>query len=593
MAGQCSCFFALPEGAPLGKLFLSVRFDGSRRMEWKSSAPDLAPAEAQGKSEVHWVWARENIAGWVREENTPEWHITHPWIQVSDCAGWETVAAAFAVAWNVNQESAAIKAISHELAAGQSGILEQAEKAIHLVQDEYRYLAEEAELDGEPPVMPEIVARRRFGNSKDLSFLLVQLLRGLGISARLVLVNTRLRKSLRGLLPAPGLFNHVVVEFEAGGEKRWIDATAKGQGGGLLNRVIQDYGAGLPLRPDSSGLVSAPAPSVLSSAYDIKESILLDTSGAPSLLGVVVTARGSHAEDFHREFESLGIEGVSRRRLQMCIDRFGAGTRVGPMEYRDDRKANEFFLAEIFEIKDFLRADAKSGWFKLEVTDDILCGLLKLPESTSRRAPFALLYPCHATHTFEVYCVALVPGVAPERTIDNPWLQFTWTRRMLAGNWIVQSTLWTLTDAVPPEGTEEYRKSVQEIRGQSSWSLLVPAGLERPHQRSDFGALPLSWESTGAAKRTPLAAPRDFKEELIGNTASAEAPSEKSDGTRLRRRKRHRRRRHSKKSALFWGACLAAVSLVLLILVIIALARGAERALPPATQAPEEVPAAQ
>ena len=589
MAGRCACFFALPEGAPLGKLFLSVRFNASRQMKWKSSTQDLAPVEAHGKSEVHWVWARENVASSVPEENTPEWHMTHPWVQVSDCANWETVAADFAVAWNEGQEGAAIKAISQELAAGQSGILEQAEKAIHLVQDEYRYLAEDGELDGEPPVMPEIVARRRFGNSKDLSFLLVQLLRGLGINARLVLVNTKLRKSLGDLLPAPGLFNHVVVEFEAEGERRWIDPTVKGQGGGSLNRVIPDYGVGLPVARVSSGLVPAPTPSIPSSAYEIKESILLDTSGAPSLLGVVVTARGSHAEDFRREFESLGTEAVSRRRLQMCIDRFGAGTRVGALEYRDDRKTNEFFLAEIFEIKDFLRADAKSGWFNLEVTDDVLPGLLKLPESTSRRAPFALPHPCDATHIFEVYCVALAPGVAPEKTIDNPWLQFTWARRMLAGNWIVRSTLWTLTDAIPPEGTEEYRESVQEIRVQSTWSLRVPAGLERPHQRSDFGTLPTSWESTGAAKRTPLKASGDFKQEVAGNIAAADGSSEESGQLRYKRRKRHRRRRKAKKSTLIWGACLAGVLLVLLIFLIIALAKGAEHMLPPPVPTPDEV----
>ncbi len=293
MAGHCACFFAPPEAAPLGKLFFLVRFDASRPMKWKSSAKDLAPAEGFGKNDVQWVWARENVAGSVPEENTPEWHMTPPWIQVSDCTTWEAVAADIAAAWNEGQESAAIKAMAQQMAAGPGGILEHAEKAIHMVQDEYRYLPEEAELCGEAPVAAETVARRRFGNGKDLTFLLVELLRGLGLSARAVLVNTKWRKSVRDLLPAPGLFNHIVVEFEARGERRWVDATVKGQGGGLLNRVIPDFGVGLPIARVSSGLVPAPAYSAPSSAYEIKESILLDTSGAPSLLGVVVAARGS------------------------------------------------------------------------------------------------------------------------------------------------------------------------------------------------------------------------------------------------------------------------------------------------------------
>jgi hypothetical protein len=588
MAGHCACFFAPPEAAPLGKLFLAVKFNASRPMKWKSSAKDLAPAEGFGKTDVHWVWARESVAGSVREDNTPEWHPTLPWIQVSDCATWEAVAADVAVAWNEGQQSAAIKTMAEELAGEAGGILEQAENAIHLVQDGYRYLPEDAEPCGEPPVSAEIVARRRFGNCKDLSFLLVELLRGLGLSARPVLVNTKLRKSLRDLLPAAGLFNHVIVEFEAHGERRWVDATVKGQGGGLLNRVIPDFGVGLPIARVSSGLVPAPASSVAASTYEVKESILLDTSGAPSLLGVVVAARGSHAEDLHREIESLGIEAVSRRRLQLCIERFGAATRLGPLQYREDRKANEFFLAEIFEIKDFLTPDAKPGWYRLELAESLLGNLLKMPEPASRRAPFALPYPCDATHAFEIYCVALAPGVAPERTIDNPWVQFTSTRRMLAGNWIVKSTLWTLTDSVPPEGIEEYRKSVQEIRGQSAWSLLVPAGVERPHQRSDFGTLPLEWESVGAAKRTPLTASHDLEPQSSHvSAATAATLSEKTGEIRYKRRKRHRRKHRSKNSTLFWGTCIAGTLLVLLIIFIIALVNGTAHLHAPTSPAPQ------
>ncbi len=316
----------------------------------------------------------------------------------------------------------------------------------------------------------------------------------------------------------------------------------------------------------------------------------------------------AHAEDLHREFESLGIEAISRRRLQTALERSGPATRVGPLTYRDDRKTNEFFVAEIFEIKNFLKPDSKPGWYKLESADSLLSGLLKMPGSATRLAPFALPHPCDATHTFEVYCVALAPGVAPEKTIDNPWIQFTSTRRMLAGNWIIQSALWTLTDSVPPEGIEEYRDSVQQIRGQSAWTLLVPAGVERPHQRSDFGTLPTGWESVGAAKRNPMTASQDLEPESGGHRTAAGASSDRPVEIRYRRRKRHRRRRHAKKSTLIWGVCLAGTMLVLLVFLIIALVRGTEHmrpgqapgvttgpapepeAAPPPARLPEELP---
>jgi len=48
--------------------------------------------------------------------------------------------------------------LTPEIAAGEGGILQQTEKAIQLVQDQYRYLALDEELDGQPPTAPEVVA---------------------------------------------------------------------------------------------------------------------------------------------------------------------------------------------------------------------------------------------------------------------------------------------------------------------------------------------------------------------------------------------------------------------------------------------------
>jgi hypothetical protein len=392
----------------------------------------------------------------------------------------------------------------------------------------------------------------------------------------------------------PSLFNHIVVEYQARGETRWIDATAKGQGGGSLNRLIHDFGVGLPVARSGSELLVAPAPGVEANAYQIKESVLLDTAGSPSVLGIVVTARGSHAEDLRREFEAHGADTIARRRLQMCVDRFIDVQRVGVMEYRDNRTDNEFFLAEIFEIKNFLKEDAQSNWFKLEVAAEAVADLLPLPVSGSRHAPFALPHPCHVVHILEVYCVALPPAIVQQRTIENPWLQFTRLRKTLAGYWTVTTRLSTLADSVPPEGIDEYRDAAREIRAQCAWSLLVPAGQDRPHQRSDFGRLPASWEASAAAphhavKALPvrkIGSPRpaslmhSHKEVEVSAPAAACAsdpanPSGPQSQIRYRRRKRHRRRNLESNRAAIWQAILVAVLVLVGILLALHFFKGA------------------
>ena len=580
---HCGCWFALPEDAPLGSLYFSVRFNSTRPMRWLSSAPDLRPAETRQGAETFWVWTRENFPASRAEDHTPSWHISHPWIQVSDCPDWETVAAAFALAWEQNPAEADLAAIAPEITAGAGGILRQTEKAIQWVQDQYRYLASDAELDGQAPASPAVVERRRFGDCKDLSVLLMFLLKRLGLESRLVLVNSKFRKSLAGLLPMPSLFNHVVVEYQARGETRWVDATAKGQGGGSLNRGISDFGVGLPVARSGSQLLEAPVPALEANVYQIKESVLLDTAGSPSILGIVVTARGSHAEELRREFETRGAEGVARQRLQTCVDRFIDVQRAGAMEYRDNRTENEFFLAEIFEIKNFLKADPQSNWYKLEVAAEAVGGLLPLPLSGSRRTPFALPHPCHVVHILEVYCVALPPAIVQQRTIENPWLKFTRLRKTLAGYWTVTTTLSTLTDAVPPEGIDEYREAVREIRAQCAWSLLVPAGQDRPHQRNDFGKLPAVWEAAAALPHTVKPPPaRNTGSPRLASLAQAggelPAPPGTGDGSpatatgprteiRYRRRKRHRRRNREKRRAALWQGILIALLVVAILLV--------------------------
>jgi hypothetical protein len=585
----CASIFTLPAGAPVGKFYFSLLFNPSRPMRWRSPAPEWQPVEKQNNGEVLWVWTRDNYPGLRPEENTPEWHIAHPWIQISDCPDWGTIAAAFAKGWKEDEDDAAVREIAGEIAAGEGGILEQTERAIHRVQDEYRYLAADWELDGRPPMPPGVVARRRYGDCKDLSFLLAHLLKRLGVPARLVLVNTVLRKSIAELLPAPGVFNHLLVEYQVRGETRWVDATLKRQGGGSLNGGIGDYGAGLPIAGLSSHLVEPPGGPVRSSVHELKETILLDTSGAWSRLGVVVAARGSHAEALRRELESKGLEALATKRLRLCADRFTRARRVGALEYRDDRAANEFFLAEIFEIKDFLTLDPKSKWYKLDLTNDYAVNLLKAPGAGPRRAPFALPHPCNIVHTIELHSVALPPAVVQQRSIESGYLCFTRLRKTLAGYWTMKLTLSTLADAVPPEFLDEHRETIREIRAQSAWSLLVPPGDPHPNQREDFGMLPVSWGPTfsmpaPSEPRPPLSAPGNGAPKNAAATAAglangAATPSRSTSAQprapKLKRRKLNRQI-HCTKRAARWHIIACCAMAVVLIVIVFLVARNAD-----------------
>jgi hypothetical protein len=584
---HCASIFTLPAGAAVGKFYFSVLFNPSRPMQWRSSVPEWQPVEKQDKGGILWVWTRDNYPGLRAEENTPDWHIAYPWIQISDCPDWGTIAAAFAEAWKEDEDDATVREIAGEIAAGAGSIIEQTEKAIQIVQDEYRHLAVKWELDGQPPMAPGVVARRRYGDCKDLSFLLVHLLKRLGVPARLVLANTSLGKSIAELLPAPGVFNHLLVEYQVGGETHWVDATLKSQGGDSLNRVMGGYGAGLPMAGPASHLVAPPGPA-RSSVLELNESILLDALGSWSRLGVVVAARGRQAEALRREFESEGLEALAKKRLRLCVERFTHARRVGALQYRDDRAANEFFLAEVFEIKDFLTLDPKSKWYKLAIPNDYAANLLKVPEAGPRRAPFALPHPCNIVHTIELHSVALAPAVVQQRSVESEFLRFTRLRKTLAGYWTMKLTLSTLADAVPPESLEEHRETIREIRAQSAWSLLVPPGDARPNQRRDFGTLPVSWNPAFSMPAPPEprppvpaagnGAPQNAAAAAAGlaNGAAPPSPPTQPRARKLKRRKRNRQI-YDTKPAARWHIIAGCVMAVVLIVIVFLIAKNADR----------------
>ena len=135
---------------------------------------------------------------------------------------------------------------------------------------------------------------------------------------------------MAAMLPMDGLFNHVVVEYQVQGQTRWVDATMKQQGGGALNRFIPDYGVGLPVGLTATRLIESPRAPVQASRYELKETILLDTTGASSFLSVVLQTKGSHAEVLRQQFEKSGADGVAGERLQLCTNRFTSATDLRP-----------------------------------------------------------------------------------------------------------------------------------------------------------------------------------------------------------------------------------------------------------------------
>jgi hypothetical protein len=531
----CTELFLLPTAFPIGKFRFSVCFDASRQLAWKGSSADLHPTEEVLANQRRMVWSGQERTSIVEEERTPAWHRDYPWIQVSDCPDWKTIGIEVAKVWQEGTDSG-IEAAVQEIKAQETETLKQVELALRLVQDQHRYLSHNIELGGQIPTAPGVVARRRFGDCKDLSFLLVHLLKGLGLAARPILVSTKLSKGLRTMLPSAGLFDHVIVEFRCEGQVRWVDATIKNQGGGPLKRALWPLECGLPIDADCEGLVEPPRQQRENSPYELRETLLLGTEGK-SVLDVRLHVRGLNADQLRDQIESAGLETLARERLEICTKRFGNAARLGNLQYHDERMANEMVLAEAFEVDGFLGRHPDPQLRVFALPANLPASILPIPADAPRRTPFALPYPCDMTHTFYVESPALPSGSWPKADVENGWLKFARRQRSINGQWSFTFSLQTLDHAVPAKQVGEHRKLLEKIWQESSFNMVLPAGHRRPN-RTNLGQLPVVKTAPSAAAVLPNQPPPQREPRHGSDPTSPETATPLKSKSRRRSRAR-------------------------------------------------------
>ncbi len=490
MPEHVTAFFSLPPGTEIGKYYFLIQHAETRALKWKTSSPDLTPQITNDNGVVRCCWTNTNYSSPDPEGCVPPGLLLFPWIQVSDCPDWQTIARALVAAWEKQMPGDAVARMVAEISDFSADPLVRITKAIETVQDEFRYLSVNVELGGQIPAAPDLVIRRRYGDCKDVAFLLVQILRALGLRARPVLVNTYWIKSIGSMLPSPNIFNHAIVEYEIGTEKRWVDGTVKNQGGGALNRCLPDFGFGLPLDAETSELAPVPQASLIPGSYEVKESLILSTSGANSFLAVVVTRTGAHADAARNEFVNRGIDVVAKDRLQACANRFSKAGRIRPLECRDDRDANEFVMAEAFEVVTPIRVDKGSNTCLFQIRSDITATSLVHPGLAARRYPLALPFPAHWTHTFEIEFGGINGVSLPFFQVGNSFFTFGRRSRSWPNLLKVTFSLETLQGSIPPDKLDEHRKNVEAVHEAGVIHLLLPLGYSASRRRADFGALP-------------------------------------------------------------------------------------------------------
>lgn len=256
LKGHVQFALGVPRQTPVGRLHMRLLWPRARAVKWRE-LPGLPPAKVSDTPEgSELLIEAQNLPTLQPPKQAPLRFQENSRLEVSDFADWaqasSLMAPLYAKASTLAPDSP-LKAEVEKIRAASPDPKAQAALALHLVQDQVRYLFLGMDLGGYLPADADVTWMRRFGDCKGKTVLLLALLRQLGIQAEPAFVNATAGDGIDQDLPSDGPFNHVIVRAAIGGKVYWLDGTR--QNDRTLDDIrIPPFEWALPVRDQGSSL---------------------------------------------------------------------------------------------------------------------------------------------------------------------------------------------------------------------------------------------------------------------------------------------------------------------------------------------------
>jgi tetratricopeptide (TPR) repeat protein len=313
LKGQIAALVANWDTTPVGHMRLQAHWPSSLPVKWRETPglPPLRRTDAGGVTTVE--LDLDDVHPPILPAHAPRRFLHGRQVEFTTLADWKAVAQVmaplFAKAAELGPQSPVV-AQAALIAKATEDPKQRAAAALRLVQGQVRYLAHAQDGGGLMPQSADETWRLRYGDCKAKTVLLMALLRELGVPAEPVLATTIAGDGLNAYLPAPQLFNHVLVRVRLGGHDYWLDGTREGDRD-LDGLATPAFGWVLPLdTPDGQLIHLDPSPA---SRPLVSQVIRYDASGgvtAPAHTQLETTVRDDAAVFLHAKLSAVPPERV-------------------------------------------------------------------------------------------------------------------------------------------------------------------------------------------------------------------------------------------------------------------------------------------
>jgi lipoprotein NlpI len=349
--------------------------------------------------------------------------------------------------------------------------------ALAWVQQQVRYISLSFGESSHRPSPAAVTLARRYGDCKDKSALLVQLLRNLGMQADPVLLSSYQIRGLDKHLPSPDSFDHAIVRVQLGSDTYYLDPTRSGQSGRVANMGQAWDGAQvLVVRDGNAGLSEIKAEAAARTTMVVQERIVLTDWQKPGVITVRMTWTGTAAEAARVAFAELSDDRIAQSLLANYERRYPGHKIVQKLRIEDDKNNNTLAVQFALAVPTPAVSEPKRWVVRYEANN--IESVLPMPPSSIRKQPLALPYRMSMRYGVEVQfppgvSVAIDPTTSEYRP---PGLYISRASSFRGNRATMTLDLSVLQPQVDPKDMRKYMDWVEWLRGQSRSSWWVAKG---------------------------------------------------------------------------------------------------------------------
>ena len=465
----------LDDFQPVGKI--NYYLVSSKPLYYKTLNCDIKPKTGSYQGFKTYNWTTTLTKTPTFEDNMPSWYLPYQDVFVTDFKTWDDV-----VDWALKiykddvQLSDALTTKIEEIKTHFETEGERISATLKFVQDEIRYLGLESGIGAYKPFSPDKVLTQRFGDCKDKSWLMVTMLRHMGIEAYPVLINTVFGESLDQFLPSPKVFDHVVVKVvDSNNTNLFYDPTISNQFGRYKSVSFPNYGKGLVIKDGVQTL--EPVSSKSDDLVEVFDTFDLPTVGGPGTLNVMTVYHGAEADIMRRLFKSNSISSISKE-FKNYYDKIYDGVEVlkDPV-IDDDSLANKLIVEESYKINDiWISMVGNDKNINVELMPYSILDVFVSPEEKTRKTPFALYYPTHKKHQITVKLPQRWSDSKDNINVNSKSFDFLMKSKLNSSQDILYLNYEyeNKSGYVTPEDFEEYFSKIKEVEQIIAYYLYIP-----------------------------------------------------------------------------------------------------------------------